>query len=295
LIVPATLSNVTIDGSKTILERAAGEGGVALCISRGTNITIKGLTAQNAQGDGATAGFGIMAGSCTLVNCKGFNNPENVRTGKGAIIVREKGCIWGPTKYAGQLPHSHYIDYIDEFSADECQFLGANGGGHVLKSRAKKNTVTNSTLAEQDTSCSRLVDFTFGGDNLIENCVLEFGRKTDNADMMGFAREGGITYSDGTKGPDYGGVTTVRNCTVIVDWNDPQYTPGPHWAAVRIVTLGGLSTHKAVVQNLKIVKPGGEWRVQITDDWETKVTDLGGHAWFESRAAAGLQPYPSLV
>jgi hypothetical protein len=293
LVVKA--NNVTVRGFGTTFRGKACEGGVAGVITRGQNVRIEGVAVRDVLSDGATSCFGIMDGSATLYQVSSQGCGQGLRTGKGDHI---SGTVtqsyFGPTTASGQLQHGFYVDMIGSFTLTYTTVLGCDSWGHAFKSRAKATVIDHAVIAQLDNRCSRVLDFSNGGNNSVTNSFLEHGRKTDNPDVNGFGREGGYQYPDGTIGPDWGGVTTMDGNTVVLDWNDPAYVPGPHWANLIVATVGG--THRAVLKNNRVVFNGKPWAAMLTTSppGNKLAEDGGGNTFVIGRAAAGLPEYPAL-
>jgi hypothetical protein len=234
----------------------------------------------------------VMTGSATLFRVDAEACPQGLRTGRGEIAVTVEQSRFGPTRAAGQKQHNFYVDQIASLRVLDTQIIGCASLGHVLKSRAKVNEVRRSKLAQLDHACSRIIDFSQGGENIVAENVLESGRNTDNQDIMGFGREAGWEIF-----AEWPGVTRVENNTIIIDWNNTSYVPGPHWAPFIVATVGyGQSTHRAIVANNRVIGPGDPWRLHLglIPPGNRPAEDGGGNVLFPSRAAAGLAAYPVL-
>lgn len=287
-----TANNVTIRGYGTTVTDKSAEGGVAAVISRGRNVRIEGLRVRDARGDSATACFAVMSGSATLVEVDAEGCPQGLRTGRGDITVGIHASRFGPTRAAGQLQHNYYVDQIEKLTVEDSQIIGCASYGHVLKSRSKVTEIRRSTLAMLGHACSRAIDLSQGGRNVIAENLIEVGRDTDNADIMGFGREAGWEIFK-----EWPGETIVEKNTIVIDWNNPAYVPGPHWASFIVATVGyGQSSHRAILRNNRIVGPGEPWRVQLAavPPGNRPAEDGGGNIFLPNRAAAGMGPYPSL-
>jgi hypothetical protein len=285
-------SNVTIKGYETVLREAAGEGGKATAIIHGANVRIEGLTVKDAVGDSATGAFYSDAPGTTLFECKTINCPQNVRTGRGEqITVTLDACTFGATRPSGQSQHSLYIDQIGALMVTGCTFNGAEAGGHLIKSRARRNVIVANNILQGETGCSRAIDLGQGGENIIEENHIGVGRNTDNPDVISVCRDDNL----GTPlFPEWPGETIIRRNKFVVDWNNPAYVPGSHWSQFIMVTLG--SNHQATLTDNVLVGPGAPWRaVWAADGIGTHKPVIGtGNVEYPDRAAAGMQPYPSL-
>jgi hypothetical protein len=283
-------NNVTIRGYDTVLFETAAESKAAI-INNGRDNRIEGLTVENARGSGNTGcvyhgGTNLTMFRVTLRGCE-----MNVRTNNGD----ERGffhfdqSVSENSVGSTQLGHNFYINQIPELRITNSRLIGCGAAGHVLKSRAKKNIVENSVLAQLDRHCSRIVDFSQGGDNVIRRSFLEQGPRADNADMIGDAREAGMFQPPL---PEWAGELLLEDNVILSDWSGE--VPGPGAAQIAIVTLGGKKI--ARFRRNKFVMPGPPWRAAYRwpDAPAERFVDAGGNTWLVGRAAAGLQPFPFL-
>ncbi len=283
-----TANNVTIRGYDTVLFEAAAQAKAAI-INEGRDNRIEGLTVENARGSGNTGcvyhgGTNLTMFRVTLRGCE-----MNVRTNNGD----ERGFFHFDQSLSensvgsSQLGHNFYINQIPELRITNSRLLGCGAAGHVLKSRAKKNIVENTVLAQLDRHCSRIVDFSQGGDNVIRRSFLEQGTQADNADMIGDAREAGMFQPPL---PEWPGELLLEDNVILSDW--AGQAPGPGTAQIAIVTLGGKKL--ARFKGNKFVMPGPPWRYgyRWPDAPAERFVDAGGNSWVVGRAAAGLQPFP---
>jgi hypothetical protein len=283
-----TANNVTIRGYDTVLFEASAQAKAAI-INEGRDNRIEGLTVENARGSGNTGcvyhgGKNLTMFRVTLRGCE-----MNVRTNNGD----ERGFFHFDQSLSensvgsSQLGHNFYINQIPELRITNSRLLGCGAAGHVLKSRAKKNIVENSVLAQLDRHCSRIVDFSQGGDNVIRRSFLEQGTQADNADMIGDAREAGMFQPPL---PEWPGELLLEDNVVLSDW--AGQVPGPGTAQIAIVTLGGKKI--ARFKGNKFVMPGPPWRYgyRWPDAPAERFVDAGGNSWVVGRAGAGLQPFP---
>jgi hypothetical protein len=297
--------NVTVRGHGTKLVHSACEGGVATVISRGKNVVIEGLEIEDASGDGATSCIGVMAGTATIRKVRTNKCPMNVRTGPlGDIEVTLEDDTFGPTKRAGQLQHGAYINKIKKATLRRVTMIGCHSGGHVLKSRAAATVVEDSVLAQGEHDCSRVVDFSEGGDNVIRNSFLEHGKLAQNADIICDGCEVGA-FPD-IPVPGKPGNLRVEGNVIVSDWNGrhdvradavvPDIGPGA--AEIIVARLGGKTTKSGYFKNNRFVYDGSGAKTKFMLTWrdqpKERFIDEGGNEWFASRAAAGLKPYPAL-
>ena len=297
--------NVTVRGYGTKLVRSACENGVATVISRGKNVVIEGLEIEDASGDGATSCIGVMAGTATIRKVRTDKCPMNVRTGAvGDIEVTLEDDTFGPTKRAGQLQHGAYINKIKKATLRRVTMIGCHSGGHVLKSRAAATVVEDSVLAQGEHDCSRVVDFSEGGDNVIRNSLLEHGKLAENADIICDGCEVGA-FPD-IPVPGKPGNLRVEGNVIVSDWNGRRdvradaVVPdiGPGAAEIIVARLGGKTTKNAYFKNNRFVYDGSGAKTKFMLTWrdqpKERFIDEGGNQWFASRVAAGLKPYPAL-
>lgn len=91
----------------------------------------------------------------------------------------------------GKSGRAHGI-YIGggELYVHNSKFLSSKDEGHEIKSRAKKNIISNTIIASLNGYDSRLIDISHGGILELRNSVLEQGNNTSNYNLIGFGLEG---------------------------------------------------------------------------------------------------------
>jgi hypothetical protein len=120
---------------------------------------------------------------------------ENVRISKTALGVMTdnrggslsiKDSVFediGHYKHKG-LSHIIYAGAIDSLNITNSRLQKSLRLGHLLKSRAKSTTVTDSFLLGLDSRHSRVIDLSCGGSLNVINSVLQSSSRSDNQDLI---------------------------------------------------------------------------------------------------------------
>ena len=93
------------------------------------------------------------------------------------------------TKQWQNLGHLIYIAAFEELRVERATLRCSWNYGHLVKSRNRNTVVIDSTLDQCDAPASLAIAVENGGNALIQNVSIVHGRRSDNADVIGYAKE----------------------------------------------------------------------------------------------------------
>ena len=231
---------------------------------RGNNTTIENIEfsgMKNRSKNGS--GIRMQGVSLTIRNSYFHDGEEGILGGNkpGNVILIEDSEFARLGK-AGRA-HPIYINKADSFTLRRSYIHGCVDEGNCLKVRAKHSVVTCNVIASMDGDSSWEVDFPNGGLVEVRNNVIQQGAKSANSNIIGFAME--------TRKPKN------RNSTqkLILENNIVINDKG------KFIVVKKHENTEVVIQGNKFI---GRGRLSYEE----------GNERFSSRAAAGLEDYPSL-
>ncbi|ETR65912.1 MAG: parallel beta-helix repeat-containing protein, partial [Candidatus Magnetoglobus multicellularis str. Araruama] len=140
-----------------------------------------------------TNGAAIRVEGCNLwlKHCYFHHNENGILTNSflpGATLVFEN-CHFAYNGYGDGYTHNMYINKIEHFIMKNCYSHNAHIG-HNVKSRAKNNTILyNRIMDESDGDSSYLIDFPYGGNNVVIGNLFHQGKNAENPTMLTHAPE----------------------------------------------------------------------------------------------------------
>jgi hypothetical protein len=253
------------------------------------------VTIRNFEGNAeiGAAQTGNLAGiRITGVN---FNvSLENVTIRKTAIGVMTdnrggrlsiKDSVFediGYYKHKG-LSHIIYAGAIDSLTVVNSRLQRALHLGHLLKSRAKSTTVTNSQLLGLQSNHSRVIDLSCGGSLKVNNSVLQSSSLTDNQDLISVGVEKPQNCRQGLLDGDI----DIRDSLIIFDRDAPEANKN------RLFTWRTGVKHLSLSNNTIVNRGNNNLLEQEIGD--TTIEEESPHnTMFKSRQAAGLNPMPDI-
>lgn len=168
-------------------------GGKGYVITQGGPITVENFDIRHPPGCGTNcAAFRLEKNPVVTLRNGIIANQENgILSGNdgGDVTLKNIRIIdTGGGATFGQQ-HGIYIGESDRLVADNIEVLSHHRGGHLIKSRAHLNTITNSRIDGQNSRHSRILDFPCGGNITIENSILIQSPHADNQDLFAIAPE----------------------------------------------------------------------------------------------------------
>lgn len=194
----AVLRDRTVEGKAAIVIRAdrvewigcrfehpspnfEGEANVAAFRLEGKDITFRQIYIRDYQ-------MGILGG--TIYNWK----IKRLQTDRGYVrifdsTIEDIGKVSYDTKQWQNLSHLIYIAAYEELRVERSTFRCSWAEGHLLKSRNRNTVVIDSTLDQCGGPGSLAIAIENGGNALIKNVSIVHGARSDNADVIGYAKE----------------------------------------------------------------------------------------------------------
>jgi len=193
-----TDSNLTIQGvgGKAVIDVT----GVAISnrkgawVIQGSNTSVQNVTfrgAHDAAGlDKNWAGIRQEGATLTVLDCAFFNNDDGILTNAGAtsdITVRR--TEFGSNGYGDGQSHNMYIGNVRSFTLAD-SYTHDSVAGHLVKSRAQKNTLTYNRIIGGSGTSSYEVDLPNGGESYLIGNVIVQGANSSNGTIITYAEEG---------------------------------------------------------------------------------------------------------
>ncbi len=212
---------------QAILDGGICEGKAALVL-RGQSALVDGIIFQNQRvPDGNGAGIRLERGNLTITNALFRNSEQGLLTAddaSGSIVIdRSTFQRLGRCDRGLSCAHSIYIGDYGSLSVTNSRFEKGNGG-HYVKSRAPRITVTNSSFDDtQGRSTNYMIDLPAGASGVISGNVFVQGQNKENwSAFVAVAAEGKKQSSAGlnihsnsaslAKGVE-------RNTWFVADWS----------------------------------------------------------------------------
>jgi hypothetical protein len=229
----------------------------------------------------------------TLQNCDFNKSDMGVLTDNrgGTLIVEDTEVADMGLNPNAALGHGIYAGEIDEFIVRRSKVLRSRNYGHLIKSRAKKNTIEESIVAQLDDRTppvgdnevgpgSRIIDFSTGGQNVVRRNVFQQGPEVDNPEMIAFALEG--VRGDVQE-------SLVEDNIFI---SDARRRP---FSSVISPYSARLNPHKVISKRNKFISANGTDLKMVVGQYIPAGNLVQeGDQEFIGREAAGIAPYPAL-
>jgi len=219
--------------------KAIFDGGIcedkAALVLRGRAATVNGIIFQNmAVADGNGAGIRLEQGNLNVSNSYFRNSEQGILTAddpSSAIrIDRSTFSGLGRCDRGLSCAHSIYIGDYGSLSVTRSRFQQGNGG-HYVKSRARRTTVTDSSFDDtRGRATNYMIDLPNGSTGVIEGNVFVQGRDKENySAFIAVAAEGKehssngliVRNNDARVGP---GID--RTTTFLADWSGDRVQLG---------------------------------------------------------------------
>ncbi|QTD57023.1 right-handed parallel beta-helix repeat-containing protein [Parasphingorhabdus cellanae] len=187
---------------RTIFDGGICEGKASLVL-RGQAALVDGIVFQNQRvPDGNGAGIRLERGNLTIVNALFRNSEQGLLTAddaSGSIVIdRSTFQRLGRCDRGLSCAHSIYIGDYGSLSVTNSRFEKGNGG-HYVKSRAPRITVTNSSFDDtQGRATNYMIDLPAGASGVISGNVFVQGQNKENwSAFVAVAAEGKKNSSAG--------------------------------------------------------------------------------------------------
>ncbi|MGG5889913.1 hypothetical protein ACLF3G_22500 [Falsiroseomonas sp. HC035] len=156
------------------------------------------VTIENFEFSGAAvpdrngAGIRHQGGDLTVLNSYFHDNQMGILTNNGAdLTVTIRNSEFANNGIGNGQTHSLYANRIGRLEIDNSYFHDL-AIGHHIKSRAAETIVTNSVIADYDSSSSYSIDLPNGGKATINGNFIQNGPNSDNFAMVSFGVEGNL-------------------------------------------------------------------------------------------------------
>ena len=254
-------NNVSIIGSGHVVLENTAAGGKAAIVIAGNNTRIANLECRKiAVRDRNGACIRLQGENLFLEHVYFHSSQQGLLTGGDPGKIFINNSRFEKLGYGGRA-HGIYVGG-GELSISDSLFIAAKGQGHEVKSRANKTSIVRSTLSSLSSRDSRLIDITRGGELLLVENLLHKGPLSVNADLIGFGLEKSLLPNSS--------VVMERN-TIIMERRGTN----------RLLHVREEFSNFTIKDNLLI----GDAPESLGED----------NLIFESRKAAGLEPYPALL
>jgi hypothetical protein len=156
------------------------------------------VTFENFEFSGAAvpdqngAGIRHQGGDLTVLNSYFHDNQMGILTNNGAdLTVTIRNSEFADNGIGNGQTHSLYANRIGRLEVDNSYFHDL-AIGHHIKSRAAETIVTDSVIADYDSSSSYSIDLPNGGKATISGNFIQNGPNSDNFAMVSFGVEGNL-------------------------------------------------------------------------------------------------------
>ncbi len=180
------------------------------------SLTLSGLDISGANNDithpasiGGSNGAGILFesgnGALSVLNSHIHNNQDGILTGgttsasTGGMTVSivnseidHNGLPQSNPRYG--FDHNLYIGDADQLTVTG-SYIHDAAGGHEIKTRAHASSITGNRIFSLDGADSYAIDLADGGNNIVQNNVIEKGANSPQARFVDFGGEGTYLFS----------------------------------------------------------------------------------------------------
>ncbi|KPA15414.1 conserved hypothetical protein, secreted [Candidatus Magnetomorum sp. HK-1] len=195
-----TTNNITIRGVNgmayiKIIDGAVSYDGKAVWVVAADNVHIENIEISGCKvPDNNGAAIRVEGYYLWLKHCYFHHNENGILTNSympGARIVFEN-CHFAFNGYGDGYTHNMYINFIEHFIMKNCTSHNAHIG-HNVKSRAKNNTILYNRIMDEKTGdSSYLIDFPYGGNNVVIGNLFHQGKNAENETMLTHAPESAL-------------------------------------------------------------------------------------------------------
>ncbi len=216
-------NNITIRGVGGMVKLNAPENipnDKGILVVGGSNLVIENIefTGATSSGDNG-AGIRFESGSLTVRNCYFHHNENGILTSNDEtmeLVVEDSE--FANNGFGDGYTHNIYVGHIAKltFNHNYTHHTTQNtDAGHLLKSRAKVNIITNNRIMDEiDGVSSRQIDLSNGGNTLIEGNLIHKSINALNGELLGFAPEGASNPSQDL---------IVKNNVFVSDYNNTKF------------------------------------------------------------------------
>ena len=215
---------------QAILDGGICEGKASLVL-RGQSAVVDGIVFQNQRvPDGNGAGIRLERGNLTITNALFRNSEQGILTAddpsSSIVIDRSTFRRLGRCDRGLSCAHSIYIGDYGSLKVTHSRFEAGNGG-HYIKSRAPRITVTNSSFDDTHGKATNyMIDLPAGASGVISGNVFVQGKDKENySAFIAVAAEGKRHSSAGLNVHSNNASLAKgvqRKTTFVADWSGDQ-------------------------------------------------------------------------
>ncbi len=165
--------------------------GKAIWVLAGDRIRVQNIEFSGAAvPDGNGAGIRAEGAGLTIVHCSFHDNENGILAGANpASDIEIRRSRFARNGAGDGQTHNLYIGAVRFLYVKGSLFAGANGG-HEIKSRALKTTITANRILDLGSTASYSIDLPNGGDAKITGNVVEQGPSSPNRTLVSYGAEG---------------------------------------------------------------------------------------------------------
>jgi hypothetical protein len=186
------------------------------------------VTFENFEFSGAAvpdqngAGIRHQGGDLTVLNSYFHDNQMGILTNNGAdLTLTIRNSEFARNGVGDGSTHNLYANRIGRLEIDNSYFHDT-ALGHHIKSRAAETIITDSVIADHDSTSSYSIDLPNGGKATITGNFIQNGPNSDNFAMVSFGVEGNLYAESGLTMQGNTAVNDVRYGTML--WNTTGIT-----------------------------------------------------------------------
>jgi hypothetical protein len=187
-------SDLTIRGvgsrPRLIAEGKSAEG-KAIFVVKGQRVRIENLEFRGTRvRDRNGAGIRLEGSPLTVSDCIFADNENGILAGNiPTMSIAIDSTIFDGNGNEEGSAHNLYVGTVDSLSVEGCWFARSRVG-HLLKSRARVNTVQYCRLTGEDGTSSYELEFANGGQAVVVGNVIQQGPASENQTIVSYGAEG---------------------------------------------------------------------------------------------------------
>ncbi len=185
------LTLVGVGGMAHLEANGAHAQGKAIWVIAGDRTRVQSVEFSGAVvPDGNGAGIRAEGAGLTLVRCSFHDNENGILAGANAASdIEIRRSRFADNGAGDGQTHNLYIGAVRLLYVKGSVFAGADGG-HEIKSRALKTTITANRIMDLDSTASYSIDLPNGGDAKITGNLVEQGPRSPNRTLVSYGAEG---------------------------------------------------------------------------------------------------------
>ncbi len=187
-------SDLTIRGVGTrprLIADGKSAEGKAIFVIKGQRVRIENLEFRGARvRDRNGAGIRLEGSPLTVSGCLFADNENGILAGNTPTMsIAIDSTVFNGNGNDEGSAHNLYVGTVDRLSVEGCWFARSRVG-HLLKSRARVNTVQYCRLTGEDGTSSYELEFANGGQAVVIGNVIQQGPASENQTIVSYGAEG---------------------------------------------------------------------------------------------------------